>query len=564
MNSSIKNKLVLSLVVLAIFAAVFCVYSNILTQTLVWDDHYYVKKFSLRFNSLESLFLPADLKGAIMVFYRPVAGLSYLLDYSLWHENYIGYHLTNVMLHILNCLLLFTLCLRTNAPKKIAFGAAMLFALHPIHTESVSWISARLDLIASAFIFLALICHIEYLRGDKKAVIPASLFFAFALFSKEIALGGVIVFALYELLVEKKKLGILPYIFYGIVVITYFIMRHSYLVDSSVKLVFKPYLDMLVLFFAATGFYFYKFIFPFNLSIYIDSIPYIPIFFGLGGGLFIFTAILYMKEKKIYAFLMASFILTLMPSVAGSFTTTLSPPFAERYLYLPSAFLCVAAAMGIVRFMPYSKYVLGALLVIFGIATFQRNDVWRSEALLWRDAVQKTEHWYPQTQYSGILASEGNLDNSLNMFNDALEKALKDGASPRALSRIYNNIGQVYVKKGETAASEKYFDKSLSLDKTNPIPFYNLAEIFMRKAQQPNEKSKDSYLKKAKAYYQKALENDSFLFEAYLGLGKVYFDLKDFAESVKYYEKVLDMAPNTVYSSEAMGALLRRELLTIK
>ncbi|MDX9714927.1 MAG: tetratricopeptide repeat protein [Dissulfurispiraceae bacterium] len=564
MDRPIKNKAVLALMVLAIGAAVFLVYSNTLTQTLVWDDHYYVKKFSLRFNSFESLFLPVDLEGAIMVFYRPMAGVSYLLDYSLWHENHVGYHLTNLLLHMLNSLMLFMICLRLKVSLIAAFLGSMLFAVHPIHTESVSWISARLDLIAAAFVMLAFICHAEYAKGDKKAVIPAVLFFSFALFSKEIALAAVIVFALYEILIAKKKIGIMPYALYGLSATIYFVMRYAYLSNSTVNIAFKPFTDILVLFFSATGFYFYKFIFPFNLSIYIAHIPNVPLFFILGAALFIITALLYVKGRRIAAFLLSSFIVTLMPSVAGSFTTILSPPFAERYLYLPSAFLCIAASAGIVRFKPFGKYVLAAVLIVSGIAAFQRNDVWKSEALLWKDTIQKTEHWYPQIQYAGTLSSEGKYESSLRMLNNALDKAVKSGASQKALSRIYNNIGQVHIKKGEQKASEGYFEKSLSLDETNPVPFYNLAEIMLYSAQQTNAGDRNSYLAKAEAYYKKALENDPYFFEANLGIGKLYYKMGNFAESAKYYEKVLNAAPNTIYSAEALDALLQPSMLKVK
>ena len=549
---------------LAVIAA-FAVYLNALNSGLVWDDHYYVNRFPLRFNSLSSLFLPTDLKGAIMVFYRPLIGLTYLLDYSVWFDKPLGYHLTNIIFHTVNTVLLYFICNKIFKSVTVAFWAAMLFAVHPIHTESVSWIAGRTDIVATAFVFLSMLAHTEFKeKNNKKAIIPATLFFALAMFSKEIAIGAIIVFAMYDLLISGQKgLESLPYICYGAVIILYLIMRQLYLANTVMEMSFKSFHGMLTIFFSSMAFYLYKFFYPIGLSLYISEIPYKPLFLIAGIFLFATLVLLFIKEKRIYFFLIASFLITIMPSIFGAFTTVLSPSFAERYLYLPSAFLCIGIAYSTLKFGKYSRYLIIPVLLVFALLTYNRNGLWKSELLLWKDTVEKTNHWYPKSEYARTLLSQGKLNEALKASEESLSQAISENANAKSLSQIYNNIGHVYVEDGNFDTAAVYFNKAIESSKTNPIPYHNLGEILLTKAK--NERNNRPFnLKQAESYFTKAIENDPYLFESYLGLGEVFFMSGDIKSAESYYWKVLKLAPNTPYSAEAVKGLLRPEMLKVK
>lgn len=550
---------------LLIAVAAFGVYANILDAGLVWDDHYYVNRFPLRFNSFSALFLPTDLKGAIMVFYRPLIGLTYLLNYSVWFDKPFGYHITNMLFHAANALLLYFITNKIFKSATTAFLSSMLFAVHPIHTESVSWISGRTDVAAATFIFLSVLAHIEFKeKNNKKAVIPAALFFALAVFSKEIAIGMIIVFAMYDLFMSgQKKLEPLPYICYGALIVLYLTMRQAYLDNAVVKMSFKPFAEILTIFFSSIAFYLYKFFYPFGLSLYISEIPYKPLFLIAGVILFVILIWLFIKKRSISLFLSASFLAAIMPSIFGALTTVLSPPFAERYLYLPSAFLCIGAAYSISRFERYGKYFIILVLIVFAFTTYNRNELWKSELLLWKDTVEKTNHWYPKSEYARTLLSNGKLDEALKMFEKSLSGAAQNSAKAESLSRIFNNIGRVYLEKGDVDTAFIYFNKSISNDKTNPIPYHNIGEMLLDKAM--NETAiRDVYLKQAESAFMKAVENNPYLFESYLGLGDVFFISGDLKTAESYYLKVIKLAPNTPYSAEAVKGLLRPEMLKLK
>jgi tetratricopeptide (TPR) repeat protein len=536
----------------------------VLNGGLIWDDHYHVSRFSLRFNSLASLFLPTDLKGAIMVFYRPLIGLTYLFNYSIWFDNPFGYHLTNILFHTINTVFLYLISNKILKSATVAFWASMVFAVHPIHTESVSWISGRTDVVATTFVFLSMLAHIEFKERDNKiAVIPAALFFAFAIFSKEIAIGAIIVFAMYDLLIsEKKKLKDLSYICYSAVIILYLIMRQSYLPNAVTEINFKPLSDILVIFFSSIAFYLYKFFYPFSLNLYIPEMSHASAFLAAGMVFLLILTLLFVKKKWIFVFLIASFLITMMPSVFGTFTTVLSPPFAERYLYLPSAFLCIGVAYSTSKFKRYGKYFIISVVLILAILTYNRNGLWKSELLLWEDAVKKTNHWYPKKEYARALLSQGRLDKAIKIFEESLYQASHANAKPKSLSGIFNNIGRVYLEMGDVDKALIYFNKAISSDKTNPIPYHNIGEVFLSKANEINKRT--FYLKHAEDNFMRALDNDPYLFESYLGIGDVFFMSGDLKTAESYYLKVIKLAPNTLYSSDAVKALLRPEMLKVK
>ncbi|HYO92157.1 MAG TPA: glycosyltransferase family 39 protein, partial [Pyrinomonadaceae bacterium] len=129
-------------------------------------------------------------------FFRPLFILSYVIDSSVWGERPLGYHLTNALLHGLNSYLVYALTLSLLRPQKLAedsarrtsLSAALLFLLHPSHTEAVSWISGRADLLATLFCLAALLAYIFYTEKRRTRYLLLSLIcFVLALLSKESA-----------------------------------------------------------------------------------------------------------------------------------------------------------------------------------------------------------------------------------------------------------------------------------------------------------------------------------------------------------------------------------------
>ena len=178
----------------------FTVYGNSLGNSFVWDDELLVTANS----SIRSLchipsFFFAGLAPEIGGnFYRPLQSLSYAVDFQCWGLNPFGYHLTNLLIHIANSVLVFFLIFALTNRRPVSFISSLLFLIHPVQTEAVAYIAGRSDLLAAFFLLFSLFFSLagkKYLRpiqsvGLVKSVylLLSILFFLLALLAKEAAI----------------------------------------------------------------------------------------------------------------------------------------------------------------------------------------------------------------------------------------------------------------------------------------------------------------------------------------------------------------------------------------
>jgi len=165
-----------------------CVFLNTLQSGFVYDDigviedNYFIRSLL----NVPKIFSKDYFHLANELSYRPVVTLSYFLDYAICRLNPFGYHLTNVVLHTINCFLLYAVVLRLVRMRSVALFSAILFSIHPCVTEAVNAISYREDILATLFIFLSCLCLI---LSCKKVYYALSLLsYLLSLFSKETAI----------------------------------------------------------------------------------------------------------------------------------------------------------------------------------------------------------------------------------------------------------------------------------------------------------------------------------------------------------------------------------------
>ncbi len=165
-----------------------CVFLNSLQSGFVYDDigviedNYFIRSLQ----NIPKIFNRDYFHLANELSYRPVVTFSYFLDYAIWSLNPSGYHLTNVILHTINCFLLYAVVLRLVRIRTVALLSAVLFSMHPCVTEAVNAISYREDILAALFIFLSCLCLI--LSGKKVYYALSLLSYLLSLFSKETAI----------------------------------------------------------------------------------------------------------------------------------------------------------------------------------------------------------------------------------------------------------------------------------------------------------------------------------------------------------------------------------------
>jgi len=177
-------------IILAVIS--FAVYANSLQNEFVFDDESVVQgdPTIMDLSNIPKFFTgEMGFHKVIGAYYRPVVSSSYAIDYAIWEFNPVGFHLTNILMHVINVLLFFTLLRlmfeKSVSPYKdyIILIASLIFAVHPIHTEVVAWVSGRTDGLACTFFFAAFIYYLKYSKlTTTKNLVMTLVMYALSLF----------------------------------------------------------------------------------------------------------------------------------------------------------------------------------------------------------------------------------------------------------------------------------------------------------------------------------------------------------------------------------------------
>ena len=558
------NKLLCSLVgnrlasSIFLFLISFVIFIPSLKNDFVWDDIPYIlsRIDLLTISNQLSIVVPKKVKEDKKEnYYRPTLHLSLALDNEIWNGKSHGFHLTNTVIHSLTTVFLFLLILlilkefNYRQRSEVAFISSLLFALHPIHVESVSFIMARSDLLCAMFLFYF---FIFYIKSYEKIVYLALslLFFFLALISKEVAFAFPVLIVVYDLLRPKYPISkyITRYSICILLFVLYLYLRNMAFVvipefSQSVLGGSSSSFDKLIVLFKsllnAYGFYVYKLFFPFNFNVSTGRLPininYIIIAFSL-----IFSLILFLYRKnRLYFFATALITLSLMPAVFVSVLDVVTSPYAERFLYIPSAGFCMVLGYLIVnskdrfKLPKYSTWILlGIICFIYAFFTVKEQLVWKNNLTLWGKAVQRSpKQAMPHLNYGYSLMRKGEIDIAITEFTKAVKYEKVHNKTLKALA--YNNLGNAYLNKGDFEKARENFKNAY---KSDPIKYkstywFHIGLIYYLKGDniylqdkaqaESNYKKALSYLKKAdrKAKIHRRL--DLLLAEVYLRLGDV-------------------------------------------
>ena len=268
-------------------------------------------------------------------YWRPTTLLSYALELRLWGVSPWGFHLTNILLHTANTLLLYLLLKRFRPEGALPWTASLLFLLHPAHGENIAWISGRTDLLAFLFLALSLLFRLEY-EERKRGLSISLLFFTLALLSKEAALLFLpLLFLLFPSKgLKNRLLLLLPYL--SLLPLYLFLHQKA---ASTLALNRGLLWADIPLALRSAGAYVRILLFP-NLPA-----PYFPMgeltahphLYTLSGlcGISLILLIIYFRGEFPLTFPGLSLLLFLLPSLLPRFLPTW-PPIAPRFAYLAS------------------------------------------------------------------------------------------------------------------------------------------------------------------------------------------------------------------------------------
>jgi len=541
----VRQRKTAMIAVAIIMLAGLLVYANALGGKFIWDDHYLVENnvFIQNWSYLPYLFTQNIGAGArgIYYFYRPLQMLTYMTDRSLWGLNPFGYHLTSVLLHISVALCIYWLITILFGDRLLSIFTGLLFIVHPIHIEAVTYISGRADTLVGLLLLLTFILYIKSLRVQHLLLYAGIMVtYTLALFSRENALFLPILLLLYHY-AFKEKIKIVPFAFVAGAAVLYIVLRvgvFRFLLPHAVCP--TTFFQRLPGFFVAVTNYVRLLFLPFGLHMeYGDKL------FSWGSykallGLAIFAfAVFYAyrnrNRNRLVFFSVMWFIVALLPS---SNLYPLNAYMAEHWLYLPSIgfFLLMAHVFCYLyrqrRFHISAMAVFSVWLLFYSALTIRQNAYWRDPLTFYERALQYSPESPVLYNNLGILYGDMNrLDDAIHMFEKAIE------VEPKYIY-AYHNLGKAYHLTGEDKKAVALYEQLLEVFPDLPDAHYNLGNIY-------NESGRTQ---EAIAAYKEALRLSPHFAKAHYNLGNIYRDLGRYRDAVESYRQAVKFKPDFAYA----------------
>ncbi|MCX6999208.1 MAG: tetratricopeptide repeat protein [Candidatus Sumerlaeota bacterium] len=526
---------------------------------------------------LFTAFFPSGAQG--QRFYRPLTSLSIMMDYLIWRTNPAGYGATSILLHMAATLLCFFLFLQmTGGEIGKAFFAALLFSLHPLHTENVASIAGRAETLGGIFFLAALLVGTAVHREDflpssgkvqaedvrhsagkrfspnflrRLPVFPIllALFYLLALLSHESAFMLPLVILLSDLLFRDEKRrdrkaliahALRVYIPLLLVLIIYLVIR--FMVSSTeisstlpathfsaIKKIslaprlFTRYLSLTIL--------------PFQLSVIhgVEELP--PLWISLViCVLFIIGVIVLRRRQPLISFSLGFFLLTMLPAIICASEDLMT----EGTTYLATAGFCLALGAGVSSLIPLrdrlmdsgggvAAMIIGlSLLSFYGVRTYNRNQDWSDSISLWRAECDV----HPQSAISlnnlgASYYASGQVADAEASFRKAIEVAPDYYQS-------YHNLAQLFLDMKKRDEAEKVLDRAAKHGTDPEGANFATIGILYQELERPVT---------AQKMFAKALEVNQKNITALSELGNYAYERAQYEKCIEFLTRALSAAP---------------------
>jgi tetratricopeptide (TPR) repeat protein len=392
--------------------------------------------------------------------YHPLTSISLMLDSVIFGSKPAGFHLTNLLFHIANTILLFLVLGRLTGRLWPSAFVAALFALHPLHVESVAWISERKDVLSTFFFMLTLLAYIRYVEKPSSGrFLLALLFFALGLLSKSmlVTLPFILLILDYWPLNRlNSKIVIfekIPFILLSVVfsVITFQIQWQIGLAKPFQTYPLGWRIENALVSYVI---YIWKLFAPTNLAIFYPhpqgNIPLWQIIAAVLVLVFITSlAVLQLKRRSYIAAGWLWFLLTLVP-VIGIIQVGLQA-YADRYTYIPYIGLFIIIAWGIADLssrLPYRKVVIAfaaaVILLTLGVQSRLQASYWRDSIALYKHATAVTKNnWWAHRILANAFIEKGLTSEGVAQFKESLKIDPNNAASQNELAKVLLDTGDV-------------------------------------------------------------------------------------------------------------------------
>lgn len=424
-----------------------------------WDDDYHLTRnshcFSLSPEGIDGIF-----HSTVNKTYIPLTTLSYAVEYHFFGLNPFVYHLDNVLLHLIVVGLIWLLAQRLGLSPVGAAAASMIFALHPMHVESVAWVTGRKDMLYSIFYLLSLIGYSDYLTSRRRWPYAVSLLCGFlSILAKPLALSLPLVLVLMDLHRQRPArqwiMDKIPYLLLMMPVVwqTYALQaRNPHALIGAQGLLIWTW---------SAAFYVQKFFFP-AILIPLYNLPrpvslwtwdYAQAILTLG-----LCAVLVFKLRR-NRWIVGAFLFYIVSTFFlwrwDDFDVSI---VADRFMYLPSLGFCLWLG-SLAENLPKLRWLLpmALLLALITVKTSLQTAVWRDDLTLWNYVLAHSPDNPTAYRQRGMTyGTHGQYKESLQDFNKLI------GMYPK-VAENYNNRGYTYLLAGNTEAAKADFIRAVVL-----------------------------------------------------------------------------------------------------
>lgn len=557
-----KSRVTDLLVCLGLVAVTWAVFGQTLAHDFVnFDDHVYVYENPLVIRGLSA-------EGIIGAFththarnWHPLTTLSHMLDCQLYGLNAGGHHLTNVILHTISVLLLFLVLKQmTGAFWQSAFVAGV-FAIHPLHVESVAWIAERKDVLSAVFFMLTLAAYARYARAPSAPrYLLVALLFACGLMSKPMLvtlpfvlllldywplgrLGGQkseVGSRLRRLITEKFPLCALSVLSCIATLLTQ--RQGPNAIDQL------PFLWRVNNSFVSYVTYIWQMLWPARLAVFYphpnDRFPLLEVTSAIAFLVGVSLLVIYLRRTKPYLVTGWFWYLGMLVPVIGLVQVG-EQAHADRYTYLPQIglYIMVAWTVGDLLSEPTPRArravvgVATALAIVsLGVLAFGQASYWKNSETLWNHSLAVTgENDVAHNNLGFLFLRRGELDKAISQFQAALNIRSRNTETHYSLGAalIQSNLGNALARKQLWDEAIGHLQEAVRLRPDYADAYFNLGSVLFQQGR----------IDQAIAQWQKALAIRPTDAEAHRSLASALRKEGKLKEAIAEYEQALNVVP---------------------
>jgi len=474
--------------------------------------------------------------------WHPLTTISHMVDCQLYGLNAGWHHATNVVLHIIAVLLLFQVLRQmTDAPWKSAVVAA-LFAVHPLHVESVAWVSERKDVLSAVFFFLMLGAYVRYARSTSiRRYLLVTVLFAAGLMAKSMLVTAPVVLIFLDywplnkirgqqagvgrpllgLVIEKIPLFVLSA---GACVITFVLQKRATGAIPPLPLLWR--LENAL---ASYVIYIWKTLWPTGLAVFYphpnNTLPIGQVIFAVALLVAVTAAVIIFRSQRPYLLTGWFWYVVMLFPVIGVIQVG-EQGHADRYTYLPSIGLFLAAVwftadIAKVRGSRSRLVVATAVTMVLPVlawTAFVQTSYWRNSRSLWNHALAVTS------------------DNDV----------------------AHNNLGYLCADRGELDKAISHFESAARIRSGKTNPHYDAGSAFMQ-MNLADTLATEGRSDEAMAHYEEAIRLQPYYADAYYNRGNVLFAKGRIDEAIADWEWTLQLQPNDADAHTSLGNAFLRQ-----